>query len=256
MSYQVEHLSFSYGPERQVLRDISFSVAPGQLLALLGPNGVGKSTLFRCMLGLSRDYQGQCLLDGVEVRQFSPRDLARQVAYIPQSHYPTFNFTVFDMVLMGTTAKMGRFTSPGEEQRQDAAAALERMELSHLAGRGFGQISGGERQLALVARALAQKSRVLVMDEPTANLDYGNRLRVLGRVRDLTRDGYTIIQSTHAPEDAFRYSDTVLALHQGRVAACGPPCEVITPQLVRRLYGVEVDIYAPPNGAPVCIPAE
>jgi iron complex transport system ATP-binding protein len=256
LSFVVENLSFSYEPKRPVLKNVSFTAQSGQLLAVLGPNGVGKTTLFRCMLGLSRNYQGHCLIDGEDVHDFSAATLARRIAYIPQSHYPAFNFNVFDMVLMGTTAKMGIFSSPGPAQHRQAEEAIEHMGLARLRNRGYGQISGGERQLALVARALAQNARILIMDEPTANLDYGNRLRVLVKIRALTREGYTIIQSTHSPEDAFRYSDAVLALEDGQVIAYGVPDQVLDAVLVERLYGVKVKILRPNKGAAICIPVE
>ena len=171
MRVQADGLTFAYGAH-EVLRGVTFAAEGGRLLSVLGPNGVGKSTLFGCLLGLLPGYGGRILFDGADARRMGPRQIARRAAYIPQTHYPAFNYAVFDMVLMGTTHTLGAFASPGAAQRAAAQAALERMGVAHLAGRSFARLSGGEQQLVLIARALAQRSPVLLMDEPTASLDY------------------------------------------------------------------------------------
>ena len=251
----VENLSFAYG-EREVLRDISFSVEYGEFLSVLGPNGVGKSTLFRCMLGLLTPSSGAAVVDGLRVADLSARKLAEKIAYIPQSHNPVFNFSVYDMVLMGTTAQTGSFASPGKRQRSLANKALQRLGIAHLADRGYSSLSGGERQLVLIARAIAQEAKVLVMDEPSSALDFGNRMRVMRTVQGLTQDGYAVIQSTHDPEQAYLYSDKILALHGGRVAAFGTPQETITSGLISALYGEEVEVCSMRGDQiRVCIPA-
>lgn len=241
MSITVKGLSFSYGC-RQVLTDVSFTAQQGQLLSVLGPNGVGKSTLFRCVLGLLKGYSGQILVDGADGKTLGTRELAKRVAYIPQSSYPAFSYTVHDMVLMGTTVRGKPLSTPGKEQEALAAHALEHMGIGHLSQRAYTHLSGGERQLVLIARALAQQSPVLLMDEPTANLDYGNQVRVLSRIRALAEEGYTIIQSTHNPEQSYLFSHEILAMKDGRVLSHGPPAQVLTRELMRDLYGVEVDV--------------
>ena len=254
MSIQIEQLSFSYG-ERQVLKDISFGAEYGQFLSVLGPNGVGKSTLFRCMLGLLTPSAGETRIDGVPISSFSAAELARRIAYIPQSHNPVFNFSVFDMVLMGTTAQTGKFGSPGPRQREAAESALKKLGIAHLKDRGYGSISGGERQLTLIARAIAQQANILVMDEPSANLDFGNRVRVMQTMRNLTGEGYCVIQSTHDPDQAYLWSDRILALHDGRVLAFGSPREAMTSSLISTLYGVEVEVCSmEADAVRVCIP--
>ena len=237
----VKNLSFAYG-EHRVLQDVSFSVEYGEFVSVLGPNGVGKSTLFRCMLGLLTPESGGAYVDGQAVAEMSARRLAEKIAYIPQSHSPVFNFSVYDMVLMGTTAQTGSFASPGKRQRSLTRKALERLGIAHLADRGYGNISGGERQLVLLARAIAQEARVLVMDEPSANLDFGNRLRVMRTVQSLTRDGYAVIQSTHDPEQAYMYSDKILAMNGGKVVAYGTPQDTMDASLISALYGVDVEV--------------
>ena len=252
----VNDLRFAYGG-REVLRGISFDTNYGDFLSVLGPNGVGKSTLFRCLLGLSTPTGGEVTVDGEKVAQLSPAQLARKMAYIPQSHHPLFDFSVLDMVLMGTTSQLGRFAAPGKAQEKMALAALERMGIMHLKDRGCGQISGGERQLVLIARAVAQQAKILVMDEPSANLDFGNKMRVMKTVKGLTDDGYTIIQSTHDPEQAYLYSDKILAIHGGKVLSWGTPREVMTESLISTLYGVDVEVCSMHDDRiRVCVPAD
>ena len=242
MSLEVRNLSCQYVPGRPILRDMTFAAREGKLLSVLGPNGVGKSTLFRCMLGLLGGYEGEILLHGKDVRRYGTRELARTIAYIPQSHYPTFNYSVLDMVLMGTTAQASGFSPPGREQEETAMAALEKLGIAGFAHRYYTHISGGERQLVLIARALAQQSRILVMDEPTANLDYGNQIRVMNQVRALTEEGYAVIQSTHSPDQAYLFSHEILAVQSGQVLAQGPPAQVLDEALIRTLYGIEVEV--------------
>ena len=250
----MKNLSFSY-EERPVLRDISFRVEQGEFLSILGPNGVGKSTLFRCVLGLLSGYTGQVLVDGVDARQFSIRESARHIAYIPQSSHPIFNYRVFDIVLMGATSAVSVLRAPGREHTERCHWALEKVGISHLADRCYHRLSGGEQQLVMIARALVQNAPILMLDEPTANLDFGNQLRVLEQVRSLAREGYTVIQTTHHPEQSYLFSDRILALQNGRVLLEGAPSQVLTQQAIRDLYGVEVDVVSLyEDRARACIP--
>jgi iron complex transport system ATP-binding protein len=255
LSIEVSGVSFSYG-ERLILDNIDVTAGEGQLLSVVGPNGVGKSTLFHCMLGLLNGFEGQIKIDGYDTRKLGIKEMAELVAYIPQSHYPSFNFSVFDMVLMGTSSQVSSISMPGGKQSALVEAALERLGITHLRNRGYTQISGGERQLVLIARALVQQTRILILDEPTANLDFGNQIRVLTQIQSLARAGYTIIQSTHNPEQTFMFSDTVLALHNGRVLASGAPSDILTGELVRKLYGVDIEVQSLyQDRVRVCIPS-
>ncbi|HOB29307.1 MAG TPA: ABC transporter ATP-binding protein [Bacillota bacterium] len=239
MSIDVSNLSFSYG-ENQVLDQVSFTAQDNQLLSVLGPNGVGKTTLFRCILGLLKGYKGQILVDEIDIEGLGIAEMAKLIAYIPQFHYPSFNYSVFDMVLMGTSVHVSAISTPGKKQKRHVEAALKRLGIYHLKDRGFTKISGGERQLVLLARALVQQAKVLVMDEPTSNLDFGNQIRVLMEIKSLAREGYTIIQSTHNPDQAFMFSDKVLAMKDGEVLAWGRPADIFTEDLIYNLYGMEV----------------
>jgi iron complex transport system ATP-binding protein len=250
---EVRGLGFAY-TGRMILRDIAFSLEQGELLGMLGPNGVGKSTLFRCILGLEKKYSGTVLLDGEDIKNKNPRLMARTIAYVPQTHYPSFNYPVMDMVLMGTAAQGKEWASPDARQKRNAEEALERLGIAEFRKRDFVRLSGGEQQLVLIARALAQKARLLIMDEPTANLDYGNQIRVLRRIKALSGQGYSIIISTHNPEHAFLFAGRVLALYDSRIAAAGSPADVLTPELIRTLYGVEVRLRRDGAGGISCVP--
>lgn len=250
---EVRGLSFAYTKNTPVLQNVSFCAEEGSYVCLLGPNGAGKSTLFQCMLGLNGKYSGEILIGGENIRGLSERQLAKRAAYIPQSSVHAFNYTVEDVVLMGTTALKDGFASPGEKERELALEALDRLRIAQLSQRKYQNISGGERQLVLIARALAQQARILFMDEPTANLDYGNQCRVLEEIGRLSSEGYTIIQSTHNPDHALLYADSVLAICGGAVAACGAPGEVLTEELMSRLYGVKIKILEV-DGLRVCLP--
>lgn len=255
MKLTVENLSFAYGKGDPVLRDVSFTADGGDFLSVLGANGAGKSTLFRCLLGGLEGYTGAISLDGRDVRTLSRRELAAHIAYIPQIHRPTFGYAVLDVTLMGLTRFLSPFRSPSRELEAQALAALERMGVAHLARRSFATLSGGEQQLVLIARALCQHSDILIMDEPTSSLDYGNQLRVLEQVRALSQQGYTVLLSTHDPQHALRFSRRVLALSGGVVAAEGDTSAVLTPALIRQIYGVSAALLETPHGT-VLIPTE
>lgn len=253
MKLTVNDLSYSYTKDMPVLKGVSFTADKGEFLSVLGPNGAGKSTLFRCLLGGIDSYSGAIELDGREVRGLSRRELAARIAYIPQIHRPTFGYSVLDTALMGLTRELSPFRSPTAEQEKRAMEALEQMGVARLAARNFATLSGGERQLVLIARALCQRSDILLMDEPTSSLDYGNQLRVLQRVGELAERGYTVILSTHDPQHALRFSQRVLALRDGQVAAFGDTREVLTESLLERLYGVDAALLDTEHG-PVVVP--
>jgi len=241
MSLSVRNLSVSYG-KRLILDNISFDANPGELLTVVGQNGAGKSTLFYCLLGIKHPDSGDIYVKDKNINSYGVTEYAKEIAYVPQSHAPTFNYSVFDMVLMGTTAQVSGFSAPKEKQAEAVMSSLDRVGISDLSHRGYLRISGGERQLVLIARALAQNAKTLIMDEPTANLDYGNQLRVLSCVKSLAKSGYTVILSSHNPEHAFLFADRVLALKDGTVCAVGTPDDVLSEELLFTLYGVPVSL--------------
>ena len=260
MILEVANLSFAYSRNsRQVLKDVSFSVAQGDLLAVLGPNGVGKSTMFRCILGFLRSYEGSIRLNGTDIKTLDHKEIAKHVAYIPQSTHPVFNYTVLDVVLMGLTNQVNLLSEPNRQHIDDAYAAMKSLGIAHLRNAGYGEISGGERQLALIARALVQKAKILIMDEPTANLDYGNQFRVMCRISDLAKEGYIIILSTHNPDHAFLYANRTLMIYGGEIIADGTPEDVLDAELIRKVYGVDVHVEDYAYGSrrhKLCIPID
>lgn len=240
MSIEVHNLSFSYD-EHVVLDKINFSAKEGELIAFLGPNGAGKTTFFRCMLGFLKPSEGEILVNGKKIDDYSRKELASQIAYIPQSYSPAFNHTVIDSVLMGMTSQLGMFETPSEKHREKAFEVLKSLKIDHLAEKGSLKISGGERQLMLLARAMVQDAKLLIMDEPTANLDFGNSYRVMERIARLKEQGYTVIFSTHDPNQALNFASRIVALHGSRIIADGEP-STCTPEIMKTLYGVDVSM--------------
>lgn len=260
MRLAVESLAFGY-PSKPVGHDASFSLEPGEVLCLLGPNGSGKTTLFKTILGLLPPQGGVVQLDGQDLAGWSRRRVARIMGYVPQAHAAYFPFSVLETVLMGRTAHIGLFASPSKRDVVVAERVLESLNISDLRDAIYTRISGGERQLTLVARALAQEPEILVMDEPTASLDFGNQMLVLHQIRRLAESGIGIILSTHDPDHAFLCADRVAMLHEGKLVRLGAPDEVITPESLKQLYRVDVNVVELPGctgteGRPVhvCIP--
>lgn len=257
MRLEAKHLDFGYSGKR-VGSDVSLAVEAGEVLCLLGPNGSGKTTLFKTLLGLLSSQGGQVLIDGADLAALRREEVARRVSYVPQAHAAFFPYTVREIVLMGRTAHLGVFSSPSRRDHEVALAAIERMRLAHLADSVYTRISGGERQLALIARALAQDAHIVVMDEPTANLDFGNQVRVLEHIQSLALSGIGVLLSTHDPDQAFLCAKRVAMLHEGRLVRLGTPAEMITPDSLKQIYGVEVAVTrVKMDGGgerPVCIP--
>ena len=254
MILEVESLAFGF-PGRTIGRDVSFSLPAGEVMCVLGPNGGGKTTLFRTILGLLASRGGKILLDDNSLSSLSRREIARLIGYVPQGHSAYFAYTVRDFVLMGRTAHLGVFSVPGRRDHEVAQRVLESLGMSHLADKPVTEISGGERQLALVARALAQEPRLLVLDEPTASLDFGNQVRVLQRISALAETGIAILFSTHDPDHAFLCAQRALLLAEGRALELGAPREVIRSDTLQRLYGVSVEVLPLAGGGHTCLPA-
>lgn len=247
MILSVRDLSFSYGAHK-ALDGVSFEMRRGEILCVMGPNGSGKSTLIDCAMGIHRPERGTILLDGKDVLSYSRQEIARHAAYVPQNHSVAFPYTVREAVLMGRTAYLPAFGSPNEEDEQLAEAAMRRIGISHLADRSYGSISGGELRLVLLARALCQQTPLVLMDEPTAHLDYRNELRFLETICELSKtDGISVLIATHAPHQAFFFESagcdvSTLFLREGVVAAKGRPGEIITESRLEEVYGIRAKI--------------
>lgn len=251
---QARRLSIGYGA-RKVAVDIDLAVERGEVLCLLGPNGAGKTTLFKTMLGLVPALGGEVLLQDRPLAVLTRAEIARAIAYVPQAQVMEFAYTVLDLVLMGRTAHLGPFAAPGRIDHERAEAALSDLGILDLAHADANRTSGGQRQLCLVARALAQDAPLLVMDEPTASLDLGNRLLVLERVRALREKGYGIVFSTHDPDQARELATRVAVIAHGRLAAYGGPDETLTAETLSDVYGVPVRLERTESGRRVVVSA-
>lgn len=240
MTIQAERVSFRYGSQR-VLEGVDFSLQNGMLCCLLGRNGAGKSTLIRCLLGLTRDYQGTIFINGKKQQEYDQRELAKHLAYIPQEVNCVYGYTVEQYVLMGRTAHLGTFQTPSSKDNDIAVQALRKLGISQLAKKSMNNISSGERQLASIARALAQQSTALIMDEPTASLDYGNQVRFMVLGQKLARQGHLVFMSCHNPHQARQFADCVMVLERGKVSVLGAAEELITPELIARIYGLKME---------------
>ena len=252
----IETHALAFGhPGRTLGTDINLLVRAGEVLCVLGPNGGGKTTLFRTLLGLLPAHAGSITLGGKSLGACSPSARAKLMAYVPQAGNSYFAFTVRAVVLMGRTAHLGLFAAPGAKDVDAANAALAELRISHLADKSFTQISGGERQLALIARALAQESPLLIMDEPTASLDFGNQSLILNEILRLKASGRCVLFCSHDPDHALQCADRALLLHRGNILALGSPREIVTAANLKTLYGVDVELVeSPSRGHPYCRP--
>jgi iron complex transport system ATP-binding protein len=250
---EFKDIAFGYA-QKTVIDDISLRIKHGDIVSILGPNGSGKTTLLKLLLGILQPRAGEVFIDGKPVSRMTPKALSKIVAYVPQAHRAAFAYEVIDMVLMGRSAHKSFFYRYSEEDHRIAESFLERLSIIHLKNRYYTEISGGERQLTLIARALAQGARTLVMDEPANGLDYGNQLRLLEHISDLSKDGYTFIQSTHFPEHSLWVADHVILLRNGKILSQGKPDTVIDSEAINSLYNTRVKILTVQGRLKMCVP--
>ncbi|MDO4443248.1 MAG: ABC transporter ATP-binding protein [Slackia sp.] len=240
-----------------IVQDASFSLDQGQFACIIGTNGCGKTTLLKTILGLLPPMGGGACIHGHDIFSLSDAERARHIAYIPQAHTPPFPFSVADVVLMGRTPHIGRFSGVSHEDKRVAWDALCMLGIEHLAERTYTKLSGGQQQLVLIARALTQQPELIVMDEPTASLDFGNQQIVLSRMKELSNNGATVLMVTHDPGHAVYCADTVIVVKDGRVGCKGRPEEVITKSQMESIYQTPIhvsDIMIDGQPRRICVP--
>lgn len=242
LKLEVKNAAFWYRKNRVLFKNLNMSVQAGQITAVLGPNGVGKTTFLKCLMGLLPWKEGLTLLNGKPIHDISSKDLWRTLAYVPQARALPFSFTVNDVVLMGRSAHVGALSQPSSEDFSIAEQALERVGAVHMADRRFGELSGGEAQMVFIARALAARPRIIILDEPESHLDFRNQLLILHTLSDLAaKDGIACIINTHFPEHALRIADMALLLGNGCLGhRYGPAESLMDEQTLREFFNVRV----------------
>ncbi len=252
---EVKGLNFRHQhSETDVLKGIEFRVYGGQITTILGPNGSGKTTLFKCIIGLWKPQKGAVFFDEKDISNLSYEQRARIFAVVPQQHEPPFPYSVLDVVLMGRVSHVSMFSSPSRHDYIKAEEAIEVVGVNHLKERAYTKISGGERQLVLIARALAQEAPILLLDEPISHLDFRNQVHVLSKVREIAmQKGLTVLMTLHDPNMAMLFSKEVVIMNDGHLIVHGSPQEVITEENLKRVYGIDVSVVNW-NGAKIIYP--
>lgn len=256
--YEVNNLTFSYhSGGRKVLDKASLQLNKGDILCILGPNGAGKTTLLNCMAGLLKPDAGNILLCGRDIADMKPKEVASLVGYVPQMHTPAFDYSVLDFVLMGRAPKTGTFSRPGKEDESLCFDILKSMGIETLADKSYLEISGGERQQVLIARAIAQQPTAILFDEPTAHLDYGNQHRVLNRVKQMAAEGFSIIITTHNPDHALLLGDKAAVVSRSGEIIQGSVKDIITEKKLREVYDIDLHLeYVEEIGRVACLAPE
>ncbi len=252
----LENLSCGYFG-KHVIEGLNIDVSAGDILCILGANGIGKTTLYRTIMNTLCPISGKITLDGEDTLKLRREDFAKKIAYVPQTHLPAFPFKVLDMVTMGRTAHLSLFASPAKQEEAMAFEAMEKLGIAKLAHRPYTEISGGERQLVLIARALVQDAEILLMDEPTSNLDFGHQMQLLERIKGLAGKKCSILYTTHYPNHAFACATKVVALMGGADWAFGTADAILTEPILKRVYGIDVDVRSVTTRtgvSTVCIP--
>lgn len=249
MKIEIEGLEFSYN-STPVLEDVNLKLEKGETLSIIGPNASGKTTLLKCINKILKPQGGTILIDGEGLSELGKEDIARKIGHVPQAGEESFPVTVFDTVLMGRKPHGG--WKPGEKDLEIASEVIEKMNLKDIAMRNIGEISGGQRQKVLIARALAQDPEILLLDEPTSSLDLRHQLEVLDLVKKETKEGISAVMAMHDLNLAARYSNKILMLNNGKIFAAGGR-EVLSPENIESVYGVKVCV-TEDSGQPMIIP--
>ncbi|NLC77251.1 MAG: ABC transporter ATP-binding protein [Clostridia bacterium] len=255
MSIKVTNLEAGYG-SRKVLTGVNFKLERGKLCALLGRNGCGKTTLIRCINAIIKPRKGSVYLDGKNTANLSRPEIAQLVSLVPQSSTLAFDYTCLEVVLMGEVSRLSLWASPGAAAEEEARQVLAGMGIAHLTDRPFNQLSGGEKQLVLVARALFQRAPYMLLDEPTSHLDFYNQHQIMSIVQRLVKEAnFTVLVTLHDPNLALYYCDEVILIHEGQILDKGDTMEVLTSDTLSKVYGTNVSIDRTRlEGLPVVVP--
>ena len=243
MNFEVKNASFGYRKEPDILKDIHFQIGKGEILSILGSNGVGKTTLLKCTLGFLPWRSGQTLIDGKPWGEWKNQEIWKRIGYVPQAKRSAFSYTAEEMVLLGRNAHLGLLSQPSKKDYEHAKDCLEMVGMSRLIGKLCNEISGGELQMVLIARALATDPELLILDEPESNLDFKNQLIVIHTIRDLCKErGISSIVNTHYPEHALAISNKAMILNRDGTNAFGPADEIINEERLAKAFDVDVRI--------------
>lgn len=242
MKFELRNVSCGYKAAAPIVKNISFALESGDICCILGPNGVGKTTLFKTMLNILKPLAGQVCIDGADISTWKPQKLSRYLAYVAQAHTPSFPYLVKEVAMMGRLGQMGSMGQPDRHDHEIVEQALEDVGIRHLRDVPYPEISGGERQLLMIARALCQQPKLLVMDEPTANLDYGNMVLVMQTVRALADAGLCVVFTSHMPDQAFMCRAKTALLLRNSPAIFGTCDEVITEKNLYEAYHAQIQI--------------
>ncbi|XHH09066.1 MAG: ABC transporter ATP-binding protein [Candidatus Bathyarchaeia archaeon] len=257
MKLCIKNAAYYYDFEKNNgFKDVSFEVNQPGVMSILGPNGCGKTTLLKCIDGLMKLHSGSITINGKNLSELSRVEIAKSVGYVPQFHQPSFAFSVLDAVLVGRAPHIGFLDSPKKEDVLIAKQALESMGISHLTDAYYTQLSGGERQMVLIARVLAQQPSLLLLDEPTSHLDFGNQIKLLGTLQMLAESGLPVIMTSHFPDHAFLVSNKVALMKRGELIGVGSPHEIITEFNLEKVYKIKVKIVDVNVGVnrKICVP--
>ena len=251
--FEVKNISFSYDGE-EIFDDISFSIEKGDVLCILGPNGTGKTTLIKCLNGLHDVDSGEIIVNGQNLKKLSFSEISRHIGYIPQSHVPSFPFKVLDVVVMGRAPYLNLTDSPKEKDIDIAVNALRTLGIEHLKDKEYTNLSGGERQLVFLARVLCQQPDILILDEPTSHLDFGNQIKLLEIIENLSKSGLSIIMSSHFPDHAFLSSTKVAIMKDKKFIDFGTPEDIVTEENLKKAYSIDVKLIELDDKRKVCVP--
>lgn len=238
----VNNISYSYKDSDPIINNVSLEIRKGELFTILGPNGAGKSTLLNCVAGLFKPTRGEVLLEGENIEKINPRIKAKKIAYVPQNSLQNYGYSVRDYIVMGRAPHIGLFLMPSNDDYKIVDAAIEMLGINHFAYKSYLNISGGERQLANIARAIVQQPEVIIFDEPTSALDYGNQIKMMKIIKQLSKKGYSIILTTHNPDHAILLDGTVGILDTQGCLTTGPVKEIMDEDILSKIYRTKIKL--------------